>query len=60
MGITTSISLELSTGVLFISLTQSINEAQFLNITFLLLIFAAALAPAVFATDIVPLTGIYT
>ena len=43
----------LSTCVLFISLIQSVNGAQFLNITFLLL------SPAPPATDIVPLTSIY-
>ena len=41
--------LELYFSVLFISLTQSVNGAQFLNIT-----YASA-----FATDIVPLTSIY-
>ena len=40
IGITTSMSLALSTCVLSISLMQSVNEAQFLNITFLLILFA--------------------
>ena len=35
-------SLALSTCVLLISLMQLINGAQFLNITFLLMLFAAA------------------
>ena len=38
----------------------SVNEAQILNITFLLMLFPAALAAAVFATDIVPLASMYT
>ena len=38
---------------------QPLFGAQFLNINFLSLLFLAALAPAVFATDIVPLTSIY-
>ena len=39
---------------------ESVSEAQFLNITFLLLLLAAALTLAVFAADIFPLTSIYT
>ena len=42
---------------LFISLMQSVNGAQFLNTTSLLLLFA--LSPACAATVIVPLTSIY-
>ena len=38
---------------------QLVNKAQFLNITFLLALFAAAPAAAVFAIVIVPLTSIY-
>ena len=52
-------SLALSTGVLFISLMQLINGAQFLNITFLLILFASASAAAVLLIPIVPLTKMY-
>ena len=45
--------------VLFILLMQSVNGAQFLNITFLLALFASTLAAAVLLTDIFPLTSIY-
>ena len=38
---------------------QLVNVAQFLNITFLATLFAAALAAAVSLTDIFPLTSIY-
>ena len=38
---------------------QSVNGAQFLNITFLLVVLAAAPAPAVLLTDIFPLTNMY-
>ena len=38
---------------------QLVNGAQFLNITFLLILFAAAPAAAVLLTDIFPLTSIY-
>ena len=50
----------LSIWVLFILLMQLVNGAQFLNITFLLVLFAAA-APsaAVLLTVIFPLTSIY-
>ena len=37
---------------------QLVNRAQFLNITFLLVLFAAAPAPAVLLTAIFPLTSI--
>ena len=50
-------SLALSICVLLISLIQLVNGAQFLNITFLLELFAAAPA-AVLLTLIVPLTRI--
>ena len=42
IGITTSMPLALSTCVLFILLMQSVNGAQFLNTTFLLLLFSFA------------------
>ena len=38
---------------------QSVNGAQFLNITFLLVLFASTLAAAVLLTDIFPLTSVY-
>ena len=51
---------ELSIWVLFILLMQLANGAQFLNITFLLVSFAAAAAAeAVLLTVIFPLTSIY-
>ena len=52
-------SLALSNCVLFIYLMLLVNVAQFSNITFLLALFAAAEATAVFGTVIVPLTSIY-
>ena len=45
--------------VLFILLTQLVNGAQFLNITFLLVLFAAAAASVVLLTVIYPITSIY-
>ena len=51
-------SLALSTYVLLISLMQLVNGAQFLNTTFLLVLFAAAPSAAVLLTVIVPLTTI--
>ena len=48
----------LSIWVLFIFLIQLVNGAQFLNITYLFLLFATA-APAVLLTDIFLLTSIY-
>ena len=36
-----------------------VNAAQFLNVTFLLVLFAAVPSAAVFATVIVSLTSIY-
>ena len=48
-------SLALSTCVLLISLMQLVNGAQFLNITFLLVLFASASAAAVLLTVIVTL-----
>ena len=50
IGITTSMSLELSTCVLSILLAQVVNFAQFLNITFLLVLLAAVGATTVFVT----------
>ena len=38
---------------------QLVNGAQFLNITFLLILFAAAPAAVVLLTVIFPLTSIY-
>ena len=38
---------------------QLVNGAQFLNITFLLVLFAVAPSAAVLLTDIFPLTSIY-
>ena len=52
-------SLAFSICVLLISLIQLVNGAQFLNITFILVLFAAAPAAAVLVTLIVPLTRIY-
>ena len=52
-------SLALSTCVLFILLIPSVNVAQFLIATFLLLLFAATPAAVVFANDIFLFTSIY-
>ena len=52
-------SLALSTCVLLISLMQLVNEAQFVNITFSLVLFASASAAAVLLTATVPLTRIH-
>ena len=49
----------LSISVLFILLMQLVNGAQFLIITFLLVLFAVAPSAAVLLTDIFPLTSIY-
>ena len=38
---------------------QPVNGSQFLNTIFLLVLFAAATAAAVFGTVIVPLTSMY-
>ena len=48
----------LSISLLFILLMQLVNGAQFLNITFLLVLFTAAPAPAVLLSVIFPLTSI--
>ena len=52
--ITTSISLALTICILFISLIQSVNGAQFLNTTSLFLLFGGAVVP-VFGTVMVEL-----
>ena len=52
-------SLALSTCVLFISLMQLMNRAQFRNINFLLVLLTSATAAAVLSTVIVHLTRIY-
>ena len=54
MGIITSISLALSTCVLFFSVMQSVYGAQSSKITFILIIFAVTSTATVFATDIIP------
>ena len=54
-----STSLVISISTLFISLLQSVNSAQFLNITFLLAIFASASGAAVLLTVILPLTSMH-
>ena len=58
MFITTSMSVVLSICVLFISLMQSVNGAQFLNTTFLFPLFGVATIP-VFGTVIVLLIAMY-
>ena len=49
----------LSACALLISLMQLVNGAQFLNITFLLVLFASASEATVLLTVIVSLTRIY-
>ena len=49
----------LSIWVLFSLLMQPVNGAQFLNITFLFILFAAAPVPALSLTAIFRLTSIY-
>ena len=58
IGTIMSISLALCICILFISLMELVNKAQFLVIIFFLS-FAAAPAAAVFRTVIVVLTSIY-
>ena len=53
------ISLALSISTLLISLLQSVNGAQFLNVTILLPLFASASAADVLLTVIVPLASMY-
>ena len=45
--------------LIFILLIQLVNGSQFLNITFLLVLFAAAPITAVLLTVLFPLTSIY-
>ena len=45
--------------MLLISVMQSVNGPQFLNITFLIVSFTAAPAVYVFGTVMVPLTSMY-
>ena len=58
IGITISMSFELTTNVLFPSRMQSVNRTQFLNIPFTFTLSGNAADPA-FATIIVPLRSIY-
>ena len=51
--------LYLSTCVLFNLLMESVNGAQFLNITFLFLLFGAEASASVFGTVIASLTIMY-
>ena len=51
--------LALSICVWLISLMQSVNRAQFLDATLLLLLLLFALSPARGAINILPLTSIY-
>ena len=59
IGITDSVSWASSTCVLFISIIQLVNGAQFLKITFLFLLFSDVSCFDVSGTVIVPLTVIY-
>ena len=52
-------SLAMSTSVMFISAMLNLNGAQFLYITFILGVYAAASGAVVFPTVKVPLTSIY-
>ena len=54
IGITISIYSASFSWVLFVLLMQLVNRKQFLNITFLLILFTAAPAAAVLLTDIFP------
>ena len=56
IDISVSMSLILSTCVLFILLIQPVNGSQFLNVTFLLLLLPPT---GNVATVIVPVTGIH-
>ena len=58
-GITISIYSALSMWVLFILVMELVNGVQFLNITFLLILFAAAPAPVLLLTVIFPLAIVY-
>ena len=57
--IITKISWVLSTCVLFIPAMHFSNNAQFSNITFILVLLASVSVASVFPTVIVPLNGIY-
>ena len=50
----------LSTYVLFISVMESVNKAQFLNDNFLLALVTASPAASIFGTVIVSLRTMYT
>ena len=52
-------SLTFSTCALFISLMQSVNGVQFLNIVFLFLLFTATSKADVFGDVVLSLTGMY-
>ena len=58
-GITKLMPLALSTCVLFISLMQSVNRANFLNLIFTFWSLAVVPTPGVSSADIVPLASIY-
>ena len=59
MGITISMYSASSISVLFILLMHLVNGVQFLNITFLLVLVAAAPSAAVLLAVIFPLISIY-
>ena len=59
IDITISISLASPTCVLFIPFMQLVNGAQFLNATFLFLLFGAEYCAVMFSTPIVPSTCMY-
>ena len=54
-----SMSLALSFCILFISLIQSVNRAQFLDIIFSFILFMTAAATKMSATIIIPFTSMY-
>ena len=49
----------MSTYALFIAFMQLVNGAQFLNITYLLVLFTGAASAAMFGTIMVALAGMY-
>ena len=59
IGITISISSSPFTCVLFISVRQLLNGAEFPNTTFLLVLFTAAPWAAVFGSVMAPLASMY-
>ena len=59
IGITTSISCTSSTCTFFVPLMQLVNGAQFLNVSFLFLLFGYSSCVAVLRTFIIPLKYIY-